>query len=388
MAAGERETVQETVETKLFVLHGDYSAELVKVDTSSPLLADGADSLREVLKAHGVVDVLKVKVHDGSYFNGQDLAEWCLDKLRKEVAFRTALTSQIEQERRNQSEALDKVAVAEQGLRDELQATQANLDRTETSLNDALDALKTQKDFRMKEMYKCQLIEKDRDLLKEELAQERKAAMVHQEVMEAVEKECRALRGTVAAAERIASTGEREVESFHSHAGVLEAEIVRLRRRLHNATQEQELSALRLGEEYKRTRKQRKLLWACGINPDAPYSANKRIMKRLRESSGTRSGCSSLQESCSLSSFSSDGGSSLSCPVPLPLPNSSTHFRTGTKRLARLAEKHRVGKGTALTQMFRDLDCGSASSIGSSSLGSVGKRSKREPWPETQGGAR
>ncbi|CAM9744923.1 unnamed protein product, partial [Choristocarpus tenellus] len=139
----------------------------------------------------------KVKIDDGTFFGGKDLRMWLCRKVSEELAFNAAIRGELEGERAALSKELDRLANVERETNQCLRDKTTQLEATETRLRDTLDALRSQKDFRIKEMFQNQTLKKEIDTLNEEVRSLVEKSNTQADIIAAVEKECEALRSAV-----------------------------------------------------------------------------------------------------------------------------------------------------------------------------------------------
>eukprot|EP00903_Cladosiphon_okamuranus_P013239 g12344.t1 len=213
--------------TSLLVYHGDTSAERVSVSTDSPLEPENIVGMRNALAEIEVPDVFKVKIYDGTFFGGQDLVEWLCARLKQELTFGAAVRKELEQERLSSSQEFDRLSALEKEIKKTLEEKSAELETVERRLVDMTEALRFQKQLRVKEMHENQV---------------RTGCHVR-------EAEDANFRKT------LTQTIERE-DSF-----------LRLKRRLHAAETEKREWDTRMTRLQREADRLRATLWAHGINP-------------------------------------------------------------------------------------------------------------------------
>ncbi|CAM9259825.1 unnamed protein product, partial [Phaeothamnion confervicola] len=177
----------------ILVLHGDSTAEFVDVEAAEGDVVT-EEWLREALVGAGIVDVLKVKVHDGRFFDGKDLAKLFCSRLQEEQRYSAALRDELETERSATNGALDKLAGEERELRQRLEEAETRAATADVRLGDIMAALRMQKELRAKEALALQAFERERDALSRDLADTVACYNAQTDALSAADAEAAALR--------------------------------------------------------------------------------------------------------------------------------------------------------------------------------------------------
>jgi hypothetical protein len=257
------------------------------VEVSNPpssLLLGKDDDLRDVLEAQGWerTSVLKVKVHDGSWFDGSPLIPQLLNSLAHHIAFADEVEHQLISERKRADAALGvmgNTAILSQRKRME---AEDNLCGVQAQLGDALDVLELQRNDKVKGIHREDAAEKESRLLTLENRRLAAELAAQARVLEAVRRENMSLKATTRAAQRIMEVGDDEVTSYIRRSSHLEKELSRLQRERKCMLEELERLRVLSARQQKVEAGYRKVLWGQRLNPDASIRA---LMKAQRRSS-------------------------------------------------------------------------------------------------------
>ncbi|CAM9334209.1 unnamed protein product [Ascophyllum nodosum] len=221
-------------ETVLLVYHDDKSVDRISVSPPSHLEPEDTTTMKTLLAAMGVHDVLKVKIDDGKFFGGQDLVDWLCVRLREEAFFGAAVRNELEQERANSNKAFDRLAESERNLKKRLQQKELEVEEAgKRRLEDLSEALRKQQNLRSKVEEDQEDAGREIHRLREEVSSLRERISIQDNTLATLEGECEALRSTVNTGRNVQEIDDAELREQLRDTLTRVDEVMRLKRRLY-----------------------------------------------------------------------------------------------------------------------------------------------------------